>query len=246
MNKDIILEQTGLNKNEARAYQKFIEIGQLTPPQLGEAIRVSRENAYLIVKSLENLSLIERIPRYKKQIYRALPPEKLNSLIEEQRIVLQQKEKAIEAILPYLTNLYNLGGNHPSISSFEGVSEIKKLYENVFVERPTEVLTFQSPFDYKRFGGYLTKFLERRAEEGIRCRMIVTDKTIFKPGKDEKLLREIKIIDDKRLSLPSEISISNNKVTILSFRKDLVGFAIYNEDLADSLKKIFEFIWEEY
>jgi len=246
MKKDMALEQIGLTKSEVDVYQVFLELGEMTPPQVAEATNLTRENSYAVIKSLTLKGLIERVSKKKKQSYRPLPPTKLKELITVQRLELEQKEKSLEAIIPYLSNLYSLNSKKPSVSYFEGTAEIKKIYDLALRDKPAETVVFRSAFDDRAIGyDYIKSFLEKRAKAGIKNRIIISGRDLIAPESgDEKLLRKRKLIKDE-LSLPAEIAIFNNKVSIISFRKDMVGFVIESADLAESLKKIFDYIWND-
>ncbi|NTU69527.1 hypothetical protein HGB13_01690 [bacterium] len=244
--KKILLEQSGLTKSEALVYETLLEHGELSPPLTALHTGLSRENAYNVLNSLLAKELAEIAPRKKKKMFRPAPPVKLKELIENEKRIIDERQKAIDAIVPTLNNLYNLSSNKPSVSYFEGIEGIKKVYEDSLREQPEETLVFRSIYDDEAMDKYLHDWMKRRAKRGIKNR-IINPKGYFigGAGTDKELNRKSLHIDPKFFSLPTEITVYNNKVSILSLRKDKIGIIIESSDFAETFKNIFEYIWKK-
>ena len=58
-----ILEDIGLNKNEALVYNTLLYKGEMIPSQIAEYTGITRANSYAILKSLVEKGVIEEIGR---------------------------------------------------------------------------------------------------------------------------------------------------------------------------------------
>lgn len=242
-----IFEEVGLTKTEALAYEEMLNSGEVTPPRLAKAICISRENAYYVLKSLIKHNLAEQVNNRKTATYRPLSPERLKDMFHTEKLRFAEKEKAIEAILPKLNTMYSLRNNKPSVAYFEGIKGIKLLYEDIFKgEIPKELLIFRSPEDEKNLDlDWIKKDNRRLTLAGVHTRLISpkSEGKLFSEVNGLKINRDIRYSDED-LSLPAEISIYNNRVNIVSYKKDKIGAIIESKDFADSMRKIFNHIWE--
>jgi hypothetical protein len=61
-----------------------------------------------------------------------------------------------------------------------------------------------------------------------------------------KLERNItrKVVPKEKLELPSQIIIYNNTVSITSLKKEVITTIIENEDIAQTFKKLFNYLWD--
>lgn len=142
-------------------------------------------------------------------------------------------------------NQYALVSGQPGISHYEGIEGIKKVYEDTLrPPYPEEVLVLRSIYDSKELEDFIQKYIERRARIGIKSR------TISPPGighpllGEEELLRSLRFLPREIFSTPAEISIYGDKVALISLRKDLIATVIQGKDIADTLRILFELIWQ--
>lgn len=246
--KKLILEELGLNHYESLAYETLLVNGEMSPPEISGHIRASRENTYHVLKTLENKGLVVKTDKGKKFSYQASSPEKLKELLELEKINLREKEKAVNAIIPELNNLYTLRSNKPSVTTFEGLKGMKLMYEDIFKgKKPEEVLVFRSPHDDDVIGKEFAKEDNKKLTlAGIKTRLISppTPGGLFEKVGTLKINREVRFSEGKKLSIPAEICVYNNRVTVVSFRKDRISAIIESKDLADTMREIFDYIWE--
>jgi hypothetical protein len=68
--------------------------------------------------------------------------------------------------------------------------------------------------------------------------------------KTEKIIHNLernitrKVVPLEKLELPSQVIIYNNTVSITSLKKEIVTTVIENEDIAQTFKKIFDYLWD--
>jgi sugar-specific transcriptional regulator TrmB len=243
--KQNLLEQAGLNKNEANVYQIVLEHGEIAPPRVAEISGLSRQNGYAVLKSLTQKELIEELDKRKKLVYRPLPPQSLLEYTEKRKKTAELAEKALQSALPELTSLFNLSTNRPGITYFEGVNGIKKIYEDTLKEKPEEILVFRSALDLEKLGPFIEGYTKRRARLNIKTRIISPMQGSAEvKALDASLLKTRKYIPESLFKLNTEIDIYRDQVAFIAFDKKVMGFVVSSKDIAQTLTVLFELIWK--
>lgn len=243
------LATIGLSKSERTAYDALLSRGTLTPPELAKISGLTRVNSYAALNGLVQKGLVQRREVQNKLAYFLLPPTKLRELARRRRNEIQTNTESLEGIIPTLMNQYALVSGQPGISHYEGIEGIKKVYEATLrPPYPEEVLVLRSVYDStienKEVLDYLFKYVERRAKLGMKNRTI-SPQGIGHPSLDEEeLLRSLRFLPRENFSIPAEISIFGDKVALISMRKDLIATVIQSEDVVQTLRILFELIWQ--
>lgn len=238
------LQTLDLSPAERKAYEALLAGGAMTPPQLAEAASLTRVNAYAALRGLAQKGLAKDKEVNKKQVYSPEPPTKLQELARQKTDQAQANLQSIEAIIPGLMNQFSLISGRPGISHFEGLDGIKQLYEDSLRNpKHTESMVLRSVYDSQEIQPYILKYIKRRAKLGIKNRTISPPFDYRTGQQDKELLRESRFLPKDRFSLPTEISIYRDKVSIVSLRKDLIGTIIQSKDVADTFRMIFELLW---
>ena len=245
MIKQSVFKEIGLNENEVIVYNLLLDYGEIAPPKISELTSINRQNAYAVIKSLLGKGLVEEIDRRKKLTYRPLHPEKLVQYAENRRKEAEIAEEALKTALPELSSLYHLSTNKPGITFFEGLDGVKKIYEDILKEKPEELLVFRSPHDKEKLDQYLVGYMKRREKVGVKTRIISPTKITAKIIEEDKnFSRTRKYIPENIFHLNTQISIYNDQVAFIAFEKKLMGFVISSKDVAQTLRTIFELVWD--
>ncbi len=88
--------------------------------------------------------------------------------------------------------------------------------------------------------------LEAQAKNGIRSYVISPKLPHMKPERvahntERNITR--RVVPAEKLELPSQVMVYNDTVSITSFKSDIVTTAIENKDIADTFKKLFDYLW---
>jgi sugar-specific transcriptional regulator TrmB len=246
MNK-LLLEEIGLSRNEVLAYESLLGDGEASPPLLSERIKVSRENSYYVLNSLTEKGLAEKKEKGKKLVYAPKSPEIIKDLLEKQKQRFSEREKSISALIPELNNLYSMRTSNPSISYFEGVKGIRQLYKDALgLDKPGEMLVFRSPRDQEVLSlDWIKEDNKRLTLAGINIRLISPRSAgeLFSHVGKLRINRKIRYSSDL-LDLPTEICVIKDRVSIVNYRKDRMSALIISKDFADSMRHIFDYVWE--
>ena len=92
---------------------------------------------------------------------------------------------------------------------------------------------------------YFPGYYQRRAKKGVAIRAILPDtpESRERQSRDEKELRESRLVPAKAYDFSPEINIYDDKVAIISLAEKL-GIIIESKEIAEAHKKIFELAWK--
>ncbi len=239
------LATIGLSKSERIAYDALLSRGTLTPPELAKISGLTRVNSYAALKGLTQKGLVHEQDIQNRRAYSLLPPTKLRELARRRTDEVRTNLDSLEGLIPTLMNQYALVSGQPGISHYEGIEGIKKVYEDTLrPPYPEEVLVLRSIYDSEELEDFIQKYVERRAKLGIKSQ------TVSPPGirhpllGEEELLRSLRFLPRENFSLPAEISIYGDKIALISLRKDFIATIIQSKDIAETLRILFEIIWQ--
>ncbi len=239
------LEKIGLNKKEAAIYNTLIKRGELTPSQISNETKLTREYVYAIAEDLERKEIIEKVSGRKKTTYRAMSPEKIRDYLYERKAEIEEKEKAFEDLYPQLLNQYKLRSGQAGVTSFRGIEGIKHILEGAFyLPKLKEIMVFSSPND-EVLGSYLKEHVKRATVRGLKTKVLSPKSRKLGNSMDGmKLNREIRYIDDDLFVFPTEITVGNTYIVLNSYDKDKGSIVVENRDVAATFTNLFNYFWK--
>jgi sugar-specific transcriptional regulator TrmB len=206
MNNQINLElrKLGLKEKEAAVYLAALELGFTSVQNIAKKAAISRPTAYEIIKSLIRRGLMKEIRRKgsvkgERTFFAAESPDNLLGLLRVQKKEIEEKEREFIRIISSLRSKYNLAGQS-EIKTFEG-EEIKFLLDD-FSQSQTEKIYFVGNSDFlKNWHQELPKIKQRlgglslkEIKNNLKGALIIYDKLIYLPSRNEALLIENKLI----------------------------------------------------
>lgn len=240
------LQALDLSPAERTAYETLVAHGSMAPPQLARAANLTRVNGYAALRGLAQKGLAKEKDVNKKRVYAPEPPTKLQELARQKSEQARANLESIEGLIPSLMNQFNLISEQPGISHYEGLEGIIQIYEDSLRSpKHEESLVLRSIYDSQEVWPYLDKYLKRRAKLGIKNRTI-SPPFDYRTGKhDKELLRKSRFLPKEKFSIPTEIAIYGDKVSLVSMKRGLVGTVIQNKDVAQTLRLTFELLWSQ-
>ena len=244
------LQNLGLSDKEARLYLASLQLGKSPVQEIAEQSGVNRGTAYNIIESLMKKGLMSSFEQGKKTFFTAESPDRLASLIKMQEEELKLKEKQFTKFLPELRSMYGSADNKPKVKYFEGVEGLKALQEEylrVKSKKIDNIVYFDSVFQV--LPGLLQDYTPRRIEKRIQSRFMY----ISKNGPDERFkaidkekMRESKHISYEKFPFHADITIFDDKVSLESYsaKNKVLGVLIEDKEIADSIRTMFNYIWE--
>lgn len=234
------LAQFDLIGKKADVYLAILELGSGTVIEIAKKSEVKRTTVYDILLDLEKTGLIYQTTKESKRLFVAEDPEKLKKKLEE-------KERILDEMLPQLRSFYNIKGIKPKIKFYEGKEGLRQVYSDT-LNYGGEILAFASEDVVKVLGmDWANDYLAKRVKRGIRARIILPKTEIierdFNPL-DQKQLRSSKLVSAKKYPFSIEINIyGHQKVALMSSREEM-GIIIEGKEIYNTLKLIFELLWD--
>jgi HTH-type transcriptional regulator, sugar sensing transcriptional regulator len=237
------LKSIGLEEKEAKVYLSALELGPTNIQNLTKKSEIKRSTVYEMIKNLKNQGLITEATKGKRRIFIASNPENLKRNIKT-------KEQLLSEILPELKSINNTGFAKPKIMFYEGKEGIREIYRDT-LESKNKMTLWISPIQsmLETIGeDFLNKYVEERTKRGIWVKSAyitsqrVEDYKYLDPTTFEKTLRKIKFTP-KEIAIENTMCIYENKVAIMSSRKEGFGFVVESEDYAKTMKVFHELLW---
>ena len=247
------LEKLNLTNKESAIYLFLLNNGPSLAPKIVENTGINRTNAYAILENLKEKKLIieRKEVRKRKTVYSVTNPATLYEILENKEEELFFLKKNFNEAYQSIKTLYETSSEKPIVRILSGLKGVKVLYD-MMLEAKKEILIFVSRHDRDDLEH------EKMIEENILAR---GKKKIpvraLNPHQKKFPLSGLPAYLDSRAQnyttvrlipsefvFPSQIIIFDNYVGITSLKKDLTTTIIENENIANTLRMIFNFMWE--
>ena len=228
----------GIEEKQAKVYLAALELGQASVQELAVKSGVKRTSIYNFLNEMKVRGLVSDIRRGRKVI---LIPENPHNL----KLKAEQVAKSLSDVVPELMSIFNLPGNKPKISYYEGIEGLKKIYEDTLRIPSQPLYGFMDVEEMFKVMGedYMWNYAKRRTELGIHYQVIVKRDSYTKEllGKNKTQDREVKVVE--KLKLDTEIDIYGDKVGIYSFRPPYAGVIIEDKAINQTMMSVWRLLW---
>lgn len=236
-----ILQNFGLNQNEAIVYLTLLKYPKMTMSEIARATNLKRASCYQYLNLLLAKDFVLRIPIGKRMFFGAVNPKKVLAIIRKRYLAF---EKATEE----MAKQYEKTTNKPKVVFYEGKREIKNIYEDLFktigdtysIFPPTAFFENFTEQEYDDFDSKISRYALKSKD------LIIADKYFRRVNE----IRNKNGLENKKTKkLPEsfknnvDVLIHHDKVALISLR-NLSGLVIEDQDIADLFKNIHSFIWK--
>jgi sugar-specific transcriptional regulator TrmB len=241
-----ILAVFDLSRNCKEIYIKSFELGEQSIGKLAENSNMDRSSAYLAVEQLKETGLLEVDETRRPMIIRAVEPRKLVGRIERRIQSLEEAFDTTHTLLPQLEAAYGAKNFHPIMQAYNGKDGLQQIMEDILSENSKEILIFTNQeAERKVFTRHdHAYFIRKRKQNNVFARVIAANDSFAQEllENDKRSLRSTKIIDSPP-PFTCEVYIYGDKIAMLSFRDEIIGFIVNSSDFAQLLRWQFEMIW---
>jgi sugar-specific transcriptional regulator TrmB len=217
--------------------------GSSTATKIAKYVKKSRTNIYYFLDELLKEQLILKIGERKNTKYVAAHPSRLKYLLNQKKLVLQDKEKLLEDNFQLFLQQYSLGKEELGVYRFEGLDGLKTVYNELLKDKVT-VNSIVNRESLRSFiGEYNDFYIKERIKKRIKSRVIAPScETQFE--QDTKSFREVRTIPKKLFPFDMDFKITSKKIVLTTFEKDSAsGIIIIDKEMSNQLLKLFEFFW---
>lgn len=237
------LKQLGLDEKSAKLYLAALELGPSPIAKLAKKSGIKRTTIYYFIDDLIAKNLLTSNISGKRKLFAATSPDNLSLIVEKQKELVQK-------MVPEMFALFNKSPQKPKVSFYEGIDGLKTVFMDALDQPPkSDILYFTH---YGQVYNALTEkfvndFVTKRLKNDISTKAIATGEgnavRITKFNKKEK--RRIITLPEEIFSTSIDMRMYQNKVAIMSFGDEKVGMIIESKQIADTLKSVFNLLWEK-
>lgn len=239
------LTDLGLTEEEAKVYLATLELGGSYVSTIAKKAGINRVACYHTLDNLLRKNLIATIKKNNMKYFFVESPQLLVNQLE-------QKFEHAKSILPELLSITNAMAYKPKIQYFEGLEEIKKIFEDTLLDTK-ELLGYTNLADLPNVipEKFLKEYAANKTKSGIKTRMLSpispeAQKYLEKyyPSDFDRNLVEILFVNKEQFHFEYEINIYGDKVSIVSLNPDeLIGLIIQSPIYAKTQRGIFNLAW---
>lgn len=244
-----ILRELEINQKDIDVYIDLIEHGHSAASTIAVRTHIDRTTTYSVLKRLMNKGFIVKSTQNGITRYAALDPDVLEEKIVRDIEEKKRSLKNIQSFLPKIVTIKNQQNPRPSIQIFEGANGVISLYEFMLKNNKKQdaFLTIEKlPAPLKK---YLTKdYIKKKVALGVKSRVLVQESARSRAYKklDHKGNRNTKIIPKDQFPFETEIILGDHHIAIIDFQKELVGALINSKPTCNTLRALFELIWNNF
>jgi len=239
------LQTLGLSEEEITIYIAALEQGSTTVLELARTTKIPRTTVYLLIDSLTEKGLLSLTAQGKKKLYIPASPEDLISMAEAKHAQLAQTIGSLTDELPQLQALFNMSHQKPKIRYYEGIEEVKKIYEDTLSAEKIYVQCM-SQQAIPLMNGYIEEYMIRMIRRMIHTKEIVSDSEADKKYQQEYTTSRNQIICiPAKFITNTDYFIFGDNVAFITYKDSVpVGVVISDPEIARFEKIRFMMVWE--
>ncbi len=238
-----------LSPNAIRFYLASYTTGRSTIGKVALLAKLDRSSAYLAAQQLIDIGILAQDFKKARRIVWAESPKTVQRVLRTQIRGLQRQHQHIESALPELLAHYSEREHKPVLQFFEGREGLGRISEDVIAHAGAEILLFSNQTSERKVfsGDDHQSFIRDRRNSNIHIRVLAPDtaeaRTLQKS--DAKMLRETRLIPGP-VPFTSETYIYGDRVAMLSFDREIIGFIVRSPEFSRQHRWMFEELWERF
>ena len=239
------LQDIGLTEKEATVYISLLAVDNSSVLDISKKTKLNRSTTYVVLESLAKKGLVTETTIGKKTHFQAEPPERLETYVEQRKIMLEEQAKKLKDVIPQIKSVQREGGEKPIVKYFEGregvLSMNSALYENDDEGEIAYLIYSKDLLDEVFPPQERSKFKKLRLEKKVKTQVLYSSTTgvVLSDESGERIQ-----VDEKKHPFSCDISIYKDRVRIGILGKRISGIFIKSQDLADTLKSLFKIAFE--
>jgi sugar-specific transcriptional regulator TrmB len=246
------LIEFGLSEKEAKVYVTLLELEVATANEIAQKSAINRSSTYVVLESLKKHGFVNMSEDKTVKQYIATPPDMLLGLAKNRAEKQENIRAMIEEIMPDLKALHKGTKHKPKVMVYEGADSVKALYYGELLKHNDDWRTYENPSEIDRhFPGYFEKDCLERKKSGVNLYGInpntKENQELMKKNKSMDLKDENLLISTNKFKFPNQpidFAVYGDEVTFSSLQGSF-AIVIKQQEIADTLKNIFDLAWEE-
>jgi hypothetical protein len=212
----------GLATEIADIYIALHEYGPQSISQLSRNSRVERTRIYRLIDQLMDSNLIEVESQYKRGIIKAAPIANIRILITQKEQELQSLTDELELIEQVLSR-NSISSPATRVQFYKGAEGIRQMQWNLFQAKSDISSIMQGPMQEVTGDKFWERWGEKWNQGDVQIRLLI----------NEQFLKT------------SNADIYDNVAAFYDWHgNDVYGVEIYNQQIADAQRVLFESLWQ--
>lgn len=237
------LQEIGLTYKEAKIYLALLEVDNASVLEISKKTLIKRPTVYVVLETLMKKGLVSETNLGKKVNFQAEPPERLQTYIERQKVLFDDKARLLKDYLPQIKSIQRDSGERPVVRFFDGKEGVISANEDIYEGKPDGskmYLIYSRDQVTDVFSPEETKyFRDLRVKREISTKVIYTKKDgEMKPDPTAQRVK----LDEKKYPFYCDVTVYKDKVRISILGKKLSGVFIKSKELADTIKSMVDYI----
>lgn len=241
------LEEIGLSDKEAVVYLALLQVENSAISDLAKKTKINRTTVYPVLQSLENKGLASEVQVGKTIHYQAAPPERLETFVERQKVILEEHASRLKDIIPQIKSVQRESGERPIIKFFEGrdgaISAYHEFYEMHDAKSKEGYFIFnrdllQSTYSQQE----QDRFLKIRLGKSVVPTSVYNHKggdwSFKTPGTRTR-------IDEEKYPITADITIIEDRIVAVTLGNKITSVLIKSRDLATTLGSLVRYICDK-
>ena len=240
------LAQLGFSDKEAKTYLASIKLGTSTIQTISQLSGVNRATTYLAVESLMKKGLMSSVMKGKKRYFTVEAPEKIRSIVAQEKLELSKKEDTIESILPDLENFFSVtqsSNNKPQVRFYEGDEGLQVVIRDEILKVNSQYIAGISNKDC------VSAVFSRKNIENLKARKLsrkilsdyvyTSDKGDYEKGHS---LRKVTFVDKSDFDQPVDFTACDDKLILTVFNESPISIVIKSKELSKAFQQIVSLV----
>jgi len=238
------LQEIGLSDKEAAIYLALLQVDNASVSDLADKTTINRTTVYPVLQSLEKKGLASEVHIGKKVHYQGAAPERLETYVERQKVVLEERASRLKDIIPQIKSIAREEGERPIIKFFEGRDGAITAYEEFFETQDSKPK--KGYFIYNR--DLLEKtFSEKEMSKfrTIRLGKEATPISVYTKESGERVFHTPGMrtrIDGVKYPIHADITIIEDRIIASTLGESVTSILIKSKDLAITLASLVQYI----
>ena len=232
-----ILMEFGFTQAEAKIYLILLKLGSVKVGQIIEKTGLQSSTTHNTLHSLLEKGFVTYVLKSKMKLYQAVEPK----LILER---YKEKEKKFLEVLPKLESIHQFSEEKQNAEIYEGVKGVITMLNGLIENTKPKDKYYFFAVDVSGLNKEIQTFFERydikRKAKKLKIKGLARKelKSLF----EKRKFLNVKYLD---FPIPSNISICNDKMVLISWGEKPNGILIKSKQIIESEKRFFEELWEK-
>lgn len=238
------LVELGLSEKETAIYLALLQYESASIQEIATKTKINRTTVYPVLESLQKKGLVSEVQDGKKTEYHAEPPERLETFVERQRVVLEEHSERLRDVIPQIKSIQREQGERPIVKFFQGRDGSIAAYEEFFsfpesIEKKSYAIFSDDMLHNVFTEDEISRFRKIRKNKNVTTSIVYTRKA---GDREFEKNNASKRIDETKYPLTCDITIIDDTVVISTLGKDVASILIKSKDIAETLKTVVRYI----